>query len=963
MKKQTAKNRREAAKAEKMAEIQKIADKRRAEEQKKAEAQLRLSKETELKQREEKIKRIEESIEKKERFNGSKAKAAGLKSIFVLNEDELLITSFGKGNAAIPEQKVKNGVIIPAAEKTSLSIAPAGAKYNVSGRIITDAIADNPLNSEVKSSGQDLIGCKAALERQYFGKEYKDNIHVQIAYSVLDIEKILTVHVNNIVFAINNMLRFGGDEYFDLVGYMGLDQDYIRFAYPQLLKKPNPSSVAVAELFEKLLQQPQLGYFGNILMPTKPGLAEGKKGDGRVLDKELCYYYLAVVGEFRQATAHGLEKNRSAMFRLEAEFDKKSGGCRREARASLDKLYSDRVKRLNGEFLDKANKDLYILFKTFGADTEEKCSSIVRDYYKFIVLKQQKNLGFSIKHLRETISMFQNDAAWITDDKYSSFRAKIYHAVDFTIYEYYMQNSGSIDALVDRLRASISESEKEAIYRVEAEQLWYEIRKTVNGSIKTMMTEDGIAAIPDLKLSADYIGELAVSEKAHTFSEAIYLLTHFLDGKEINDLLTKLINKFEIIASFRKTLEDLGREADFCHEYSLLNESEELAKELRAILRFARMTEPAPTAKKQMLVEAAEILGFVESDESVEQYIDNMLNTAKLRKKNNEKNANGFRNFIINNVIESSRFKYLVRYGNPKKIRKLAENRTVIDFALKSIPDAQILRYYNSCNGTEDEYTPEMRDDLAERISGLHFNDFEDVYQGKGGTKEQEEDKERKKSIIRLYLTVLYLIEKNLVYVNARYFIAFHCAERDGLLHDSVKYSNKNIQEDRAAFAKFFVETKMKNKKARSYLQQNFENSDNWSLRAYRNCVEHMNAVRNADKYIGDIKSIGSYFELYHYLVQRSLIDQFVRDCRTPSTRQKGEFIMSEERACGKLLLYMKLVMKYGTYCKDFVKALNVPFAYNLPRYKNLSINELFDMNDYKPNLLKKQGFDLLEDA
>ena len=128
----------------------------------------------------------------------------------------------------------------------------------------------------------------------------------------------------------------------------------------------------------------------------------------------------------------------------------------------------------------------------------------------------------------------------------------------------------------------------------------------------------------------------------------------------------------------------------------------------------------------------------------------------------------------------------------------------------------------------------------------------------------------------------------------------------------------------RAFFARFST---MKNKKARSYLQQNFENSDNWSLRAYRNCVEHMNAVRNADKYIGDIKSIGSYFELYHYLVQRSLIDQFVRDCRTPSTRQKGEFIMSEERACGKLLLYMKLVMKYGTYCKDFVKALNVPFA------------------------------------
>ena len=50
------------------------------------------------------------------------------------------------------------------------------------------------------------------------------------------------------------------------------------------------------------------------------------------------------------------------------------------------------------------------------------------------------------------------------------------------------------------------------------------------------------------------------------------------------------------------------------------------------------------------------------------------------------------------------------------------------------------------------------------------------------------------------------------------------------------------------------------------------------------------------------------------------------------------------------------LRLKHGTYCKDFVKALNVPFAYNLPRYKNLSINELFDQNDYLPD--KAKGWD-----
>lgn len=45
------------------------------------------------------------------------------------------------------------------------------------------------------------------------------------------------------------------------------------------------------------------------------------------------------------------------------------------------------------------------------------------------------------------------------------------------------------------------------------------------------------------------------------------------------------------------------------------------------------------------------------------------------------------------------------------------------------------------------------------------------------------------------------------------------------------------------------------------------------------------------------------------------------------------------------MLKYFASIDQYGTYCKDMVKALNVAFAYNLPRYKNLSIEELFDKN------------------
>ena len=40
-------------------------------------------------------------------------------------------------------------------------------------------------------------------------------------------------------------------------------------------------------------------------------------------------------------------------------------------------------------------------------------------------------------------------------------------------------------------------------------------------------------------------------------------------------------------------------------------------------------------------------------------------------------------------------------------------------------------------------------------------------------------------------------------------------------------------------------------------------------------------------------------------------------------------------------------LFKNHGYTRDFVKALNSPFGYNIPRFKNLSIEQLFDRNEY----------------
>ena len=128
-----------------------------------------------------------------------------------------------------------------------------------------------------------------------------------------------------------------------------------------------------------------------------------------------------------------------------------------------------------------------------------------------------------------------------------------------------------------------------------------------------------------------------------------------------------------------------------------------------------------------------------------------------------------------------------------------------------------------------------------------------------------------------------------------------------------------------------------------NYIKMNMEHSDEWSIRSFRNTVEHIGAVRNAHLYIDDIRKIDNWYDLYHYLVQRSLMSQYEHD--STNTNKEGSYLITREEVNSKIFEYFDSVSKYKTYNKDFVKALNVPFSYNLARYKNLSIDGLFDKN------------------
>ena len=191
-----------------------------------------------------------------------------------------------------------------------------------------------------------------------------------------------------------------------------------------------------------------------------------------------------------------------------------------------------------------------------------------------------------------------------------------------------------------------------------------------------------------------------------------------MDGKEINDLLTTLINKFEEIESFIDVMRSSGIRCTFTHDYTLFADSREIASELRVINSFARMSKESPHAKATMFIEAAKVLNCNLPDDKLESYVQDILD-----KKG--KYGTNFRNFIANNVIESSRFKYLVRYGDIEKISKLAHNKKVLSFVLNDIPEAQILRYYNAGSPiAAPNFFPGMRDTLAEKLYNLAFTQF-----------------------------------------------------------------------------------------------------------------------------------------------------------------------------------------------------------------------------------------------
>ena len=865
----------------------------------------------------------------------SSVKAAGMKSILV-SENKMYITSFGKGNSAVLEYEVDNNDYnkTQLSSKDSSNIELRGvnevnitfsSKHGFGSGV--EINTSNPTHRSGESSPVrwDMLGLKSELEKRFFGKTFDDNIHIQLIYNILDIEKILAVYVTNIVYALNNMLGEGDESNYDFMGYLSTFNTYKVFTNPNgsTLSDDKKENIRKSlSKFNALLKTKRLGYFG---------LEEPKTKDTRVLEayKKRVYYMLAIVGQIRQCVFHDLSEH--SEYDLYSFIDN-SKKVYRECRETLDYLVDERFDSINKGFIqgNKVNISLLIdMMKGYEPD------DIIRLYYDFIVLKSQKNLGFSIKKLRE--KMLDEYGFRFKDKQYDSVRSKMYKLMDFLLFcNYYRNDVAAGEALVRKLRFSMTDDEKEGIYADEAAKLWGKFRNDFE-NIADHMNGDVIKELGKADMNFDE--KILDSEKKNAsdllyFSKMIYMLTYFLDGKEINDLLTTLISKFDNIKEFLKIMKSsaVDVECELTAGYKLFNDSQRITNELFIVKNIASMRKPAASAKLTMFRDALTILGI--DDKITDDRISEIL---KLKEKG--KGIHGLRNFITNNVIESSRFVYLIKYANAQKIREVAKNEKVVMFVLGGIPDTQIERYYKSCVEFPDMNSSleAKRSELARMIKNISFDDFKNVKQQAKGR--ENVAKERAKAVIGLYLTVMYLLVKNLVNVNARYVIAIHCLERDFGLYKEIilELASKNLKNDYRILSQTLCELcdkspnlfLKKNERLRKCVEVDINNADSSMTRKYRNRIAHLTVVRELKEYIGDIRTVDSYFSIYHYVMQRCITK------REDDTKQ------------GEKIKYEDDLLKNHGYTKDFVKALNSPFGYNIPRFKNLSIEQLFDRNEY----------------
>ena len=843
----------------------------------------------------------------------SKVKLNGVKAVYHISPDVRVTTAFGRGNNSVLDKRIENGTIEELQNHSDIEVNISRKTYSFRKK----SLKKDAGQFSVPDNTNDQLGIRKELEEEIFDEKFDDNIHIQAAYAVNDIIKTLSVAANLAETAINGLDRKNTEN--DMIGFYIIP--HITYQTYAGNKKPK-----FDEFIGRVKAQGTFSYFPDILPKFKEESEEES-------DKEKLYYIMCIISLIRNSTIHyaaGNSRNADSMDYIFGEFN----SVNKEAlTATADNLIKSKIDFINKGFSKNQKNNIYRLLKA-KADTPENTARLIRRLYAFTIRKQDKNLGFSLKKLRECAIRSIEDMKGLLGDTYDTVRSKLYTLMDFVVYsylKYHKDGKKFSKEMVEQLRAAESDKDKNTVYCQGTKKL-YDIEiisQTINALISDIKSDfdqpkhgnECYQPINDGMKEAEK--DFITTDQLSLFTKFIYVLCQFLDGKNINILLSSLISKFQQIEAFngdiRKlnlNIRDDGKIGYDSKKYSIFEKSGQIADDLDRLRGVIKMDINDLNAYKTMIKDALRVIGVNESD------IDRIYK-GYFNQKDKKNSVSGF---FRNNIINSRRFRYIIKYINPSDAYRIIQNENVRNYVLGRMNDAIIDRYAHSV-GIEDK-VHDKRKVLSDILSKVKFDNFTKLTyinpkdKNKG---EKAKEREKPKAILGLYLTIVYLVVKSLVRINSQYVMAVYHLERDSRLCPGVSSNNP------LSMTNHYCDRNLLKEKHIVKLKR-YQNTPQKICTDYRNAIAHLSAIRKGVKYIGDIQKADSYFGIYHYCMQK-----LIYSADSANGQPFAEFVRSifgDEKELDKL--------RNGSYSQAILRALNYPFGYNPARYKNLSYEKIF---------------------
>lgn len=931
----------------------------------------------------------------------SKAKMMGVKSSLAIGNNTTLITSFGKGQEANIEGSFNNekefdgtnykisktdedkeititkvitsfgkGQETQIEHRFEKNVDPerSGETYNILKKEEQKEITVNKIaktsypyqkNNDKLIVRKDVLGLKSLLEQKYYSKEFDDNIHIQIIHCIQDIYKILSVPVNNVLYSLNSIGQHQNNnnkKYEDYIGTLTKDNvNYENFNengnnFENFIKNiVSYNSFSKKNIIETKKVIGKFSYFNGVFNKNKIInksiiKKENKKDFVNPKDNQLNIYNLEYIYDVLRILmiirlnviddSTSIDENHK-LFSKDLFINDND----KSIKAIINNYVDDTIESINNKFI-KNNYTFNILplYKAiFGNENVD--NEFINEFYNFSITKSSKNIGFSIKKVREKflIKHFGEFEININTDEGKKEKRKLDNFIDFNIY-YYFNNKKNIEELediIDNLRKK-QKDEIDNYYNDISDNIYDKIKEIVYNSFNNYRS---------IKKNKNNVKEnikwVAPTLEFSNFSKTMYFFSYFLDKKETNNLFTGLISKIENINSFNKLIKSINDDSlvkkDLVKVYNLFNDSNNLVVELRFLNSIANIkyrNEELNSKKDKYSLRqfSYSVLGI---KDDIDKYYKEKCEDKNKTNKTYEK----ILNYIDNSIIKSNKLIYLSRFCHNANVALVMENENIVKYILNDLcrnnenEDFSLINSYYNGN-IEGKEKNVIIDELSKIITNISFDNI------------FIKNNENYKKIISLYFIIVYSLIKNLIYINSRYVIAFQSYDRDynmiykkdkdyiALTKDYIIDENKTDHMFKANYNQRYIRIINGNFKTLKYKNKNElieleEEKINKICKNFRNNVAHLTILQNINllcKYNEDNENT-SYFNMYHYLVQNVICDNEIYN----------DIKDYHENKCDS----------------NLVKVYCLPFAYNASRYISLTNERLFDkyrMNEKEAN-------------